>query len=201
MVAVLGSEKWVASAVLVHRHPCVGIRSGPGEERKQRIPYPVARFGLELRGDGPSCRNAELRRGQCAMAGSTSVNGFHSSSLVQRDGRIAPSGFFGGDGSGVRGGSYASCRRLRIRKRVVNHEGASAGFMCYGDDGTSNVRVPRARAVESLETASPGIDFAPSGFGAMLALLLKALLVCSSPQFESLQLLAMKNCTGMGCKN
>ncbi|KAG0604425.1 hypothetical protein M758_10G171100 [Ceratodon purpureus] len=155
MVAVLGSEKWVASAVLVHRHPCVGIRSGPGGERKQRIPYPVARFGLELRGDGPSCRNAELRRGQCAMAGSTSVNGFHSSSLVQRDGRIAPSGFFGGDGSGVRGGSYASCRRLRIRKRVVNHEGASAGFMCYGDDGTSNVRVPRARAVESLETASP----------------------------------------------
>lgn len=90
-----------------------------------------------------------------AMAGSTC---FHSSSLVQRDGRIHPSGFWGAEvttTTGFRGSSYASCGRLKIRKRGV-------GFTCFNSesDGVqnyNNVRVARARAVESLETTSPGM--------------------------------------------
>jgi hypothetical protein len=142
MVAVVGGEGWVA----------FGGRC-PQAWRVQ-VKQCAVDFGVGGRGHGAGALGSELRRGQVAMAGSTSVNGFHSS-FVQRDGRVSPSGFWGAEGAGFRG---CSSRRLRIRKRVASHEGASVGFTCFGEEGGHNVRAARARAVESLETASPGTN-------------------------------------------
>lgn len=162
MVALLGTERWgcwwVSSASLggslVHPRGCrVQI---PWTPREGRI---VTDFEVELQGHG--CRNAlirELKRGEVAMAGSTTGSGFHSSSLVQREGRLSPSGFLGAEVSG-----FTSCRRLKVRKRVAKDEGGfSVGFTCFGEDGAHNVRFARARALESVETASAGENFTPS---------------------------------------
>lgn len=94
----------------------------------------------------------ELKRaGEVTMAGSTC---FHSSSLVQGDCRFSPSGFWGTEVAGFRGASNGRYRsRLRIRK---NRE--AVGFTCISEsDGATNVRVARARAVESLESTSSGM--------------------------------------------
>lgn len=77
------------------------------------------------------------------------MNSFHSPSLFQRDGRISLSWHFGTDVTGFRAASYASCKSLKIRKRVVN-------TACFSEDGAQNARVARPRTVESLETTSPG---------------------------------------------
>lgn len=76
------------------------------------------------------------------------MNSFHSPSLFQRDGRISLSWHFGTDVTGFRAASYASCKSLKIRKRVVN-------TACFSEDGAQNARVARPRTVESLETTSP----------------------------------------------
>jgi len=160
MVALgIGADRWGCCCPCAHLSSFVLHPQQAGSvPRNRKLRYVNLELKLGARGHGPwrlalGCEDfLELKRaGQFTMAGSTC---FHSSSLVQRDGRFSPSGFWGIELAGFRGSSYASCKpRLKIRK---NHE--SVGFTCFSEsDGTPNVRVARARTVESLETTSPGM--------------------------------------------
>ena len=119
----------------------------PWAPRDKRVFLFKFKFELLRNGHGPG----PLKRGQVVMAGSTSVSGFHSRLLWQRDGIVSPLGIWGVN--------YASCRHCKIRKRVMNHEFV---FTYFSEDEARNVRFARARAVDSLETASPGMELFPS---------------------------------------